>query len=122
MTKPSGIPVSLVELSEKIHLDRKSNPVDYAPPPFREDPAILHVKTFGELPTKELDEIMNAVEAEIEALKKEAQAVRDMYMKHTTRITSSIQRLQEGVKLSMETMGSLRAQCLKLDNGDTPEV
>ena len=85
----------------------------YAPKPPVE-PA-HQIRTFGELPTRELDDIIAAAEAEIALLKKDAQAIRDMYVKHTNRIADDIRRLQEGVRLSMETMKQLRDQCTALD-------
>jgi hypothetical protein len=95
----------------------------FAPPAIRnahqEEVAINQIKSFGALPTKELDEIVAAAKAEIAHLEADAQAIRDMYMKHTKRVEADIKRLQEGVKLSMETMRLLREQCAKLDE---PEV
>ena len=97
--------------------ERREGHLDYAPPRVREESQVLvkQVETFGELPTKELDDIVAAAEAEIAALKRDAQAVRDMYVKHTQRIAADIKRLQEGVRLSMDTMKALREQCVKLD-------
>lgn len=88
----------------------------YAPPQIRglEQPART-VKTFSELLTRELDDIVAAAEAEIAALKSEAQGVRDMYTTYTDGIAEDIKRLQEGVALSMKTMLSLREQCAALN-------
>ena len=119
-----GKPIDMNELARKIEEDYPqesesppTSPRDYAPPALRgaPTPPMEQVKTFAELPTKELDEIVTAAEAEIAELKRDAQAVRDMYTKHTQRITADIERLREGVRLSMETMEALRVQCLKLD-------
>lgn len=101
-------------------LDQETDAVQsFAPPAIRnanrEDVAIDQIKSFGALPTKELDEIVAAAKAEIAHLENDAQAIRDMYMKHTRRVEADIKRLQEGVKLSMETMRLLREQCAKLD-------
>lgn len=99
-------------------------PLEYAPPHVRDlygnvpaaaEPAIDQVERFGALPTKEIDEIVAAAEAEIANLKRDAQAVRDLYVKHTSRIAADIKRLREGVSLSMEMMGKLREQCIALD-------
>lgn len=97
-------------------------PDAYAPPDLREDPTLQQIKSFGELPTKEIDEIIATAESELATLKRDAQAVRDMYVKHTTRIASDIKRLQEGVKLSMETMKNLRQQCAALDSPHQPDT
>lgn len=99
-------------------------PLEYAPLAVRERELemlpIKQVLTFGELPTKELDDIVAAVEAELAALKKEAQVVRDLYVKHTTRIADDMKRLQEGVRLSMETIKTLHNQCIKLNEQAEP--
>jgi hypothetical protein len=89
----------------------------YAPPAIRNDQeaAITQVKTFGELPTRELDAIIAAAKGEIAALELDCQAIRDMYIKHTTRVAGDIKRLQDGVKAAMETMRVLREQCAQLD-------
>lgn len=96
-----------------------SRPEDYAPRAYRDhfvqDAAIQHVTSFGGLPTSEIDEVLKAAKSEVARLEEECQAVRDIYVKHTTRIIEDIKRLQEGVKLSMQTMENLRAQCLQLD-------
>lgn len=88
----------------------------YAPPQIRGlDQPTRTVKTFSELLTRELDDIVAAAEAEIAALKSEAQGVRDMYTTYTDGIAEDIKRLQEGVALSMKTMLSLREQCEALN-------
>lgn len=79
------------------------------------DQVIEHVAKFTELPTNELDEMVNAAEDEIRTLKAEAQHIRDVYQKYTNKLTEDIKRLREGVKLSMETMQTLRDQCVALD-------
>jgi hypothetical protein len=107
------------ELAQQID---KPEPIDYAPPAIRnpggvpgDEPAVRQIATFGELPTKEIDEIIAAAEAEVEELKRTAQLVRSMYVRCTDRITADVKRLREGVRLSMETMQALREQCLQLN-------
>lgn len=88
-----------------------SQPTRY--PPTAE---VLHVvKTFGELPTKEIDDLIEAAENEIAELKREAQGVRNLYTEYTTRITEDIKRLQTGVAASLKTMQELREHCAKLN-------
>jgi len=82
-----------------------------------EEPMADQVKSFGELPTRELDQIVSAAEAEIAALKLDAQAIRDMYVKHTNRVAADIDRLREGIKVSMVTLNTLRQQITDLDAG-----
>lgn len=101
--------------------NKRPGPEEYAPRSLRNQLGqqsnlpVTQIMSFGELPTKELDEIVAAAEAEIARLKADAQAVRDLYTKHTSRIAADIKRLQEGVRLSMKTMEALRAQCIQLD-------
>lgn len=92
-------------------------PEAYAPPALRE-PVIEQVQNFGELPTKEIDEMISSLEDEIAALKREAQGIRDIYMQNVTRITSDIRRLAEGVRFSMEAMNTLRTKCKTIDTVD----
>lgn len=88
----------------------------FAPPQIRGlDQPARTVKTFAELLTRELDDIVAAAEAQIADLKREAQGVRDMYTTYTDGIAEDIKRLQEGVALSMKTMLSLREQCAALN-------
>src|SRR4030095_10820221 len=101
----------------------------YAPPHIRNglngpgpaEEAVEKVEKFGDLPTKELDEIVKAAEESIADLKRDAQAVRVLYVKHTSRIAADIKRLHEGVKLSIELMDKLRAQCIQLDQTPQPK-
>lgn len=90
-------------------------PARFNPPP-RPTAEVLHVvKTFGELPTKEIDDLIEAAENEIAELKREAQGVRNLYTEYTTRITEDIKRLQLGVAASLKTMQELREHCAKLN-------
>lgn len=87
----------------------------YAPPSQRPDMVVEQVLRFGDLPTKELDDIIAAAEGEIAALKVDAQVIRDAYVKHTTRVVEDVKRLQSEIKLSMDLMHALRQQCNLLD-------
>lgn len=87
----------------------------FAPPAHRQDAIVEQVVKFGDLPTKELDDIIAAAENEIQALKSDAQAIRDMYSKHTERVVVDVKRLQGEVKLAMNLMAELRKHCGLLD-------
>lgn len=115
--------VDFDKLAKEILSESTSAVVSYAPPKFREDQQLLvkQIETFGQLPTKELDEIVTAAENQLARLKDEAQVIRDMYVKHTTRVAADIKRLQEGIKLSLETMKNLREQCAQLDGPEAQE-
>ena len=110
-------PIDLNRLANEI-AKKPPEVVAYAPPSQRPDAidrTIEQVHMFGDLPTKELDDIILAAENEIAALKADAQAIRDMYVKHTERVVNDVKRLQSEVKLSMQLMHELRTQCGLLD-------
>ena len=114
-------PVDFTQLAKEIS-QRPAAPggsVAYAPPKHRPDAIVEQVLQFGDLPTKELDDIIAAAENEIAALKADAQAIRDMYSKHTQRVVADVKHLQSEVKLSMNLMKELRKQCGLLDANAT---
>jgi hypothetical protein len=110
----AAIPIDFETLAAEISNHGKG-PVAYAPPQYRPDAIVEQVVKFGDLPTKELDDIIAAAENEIAALKSDAQAIRDMYSKHTERVVVDVKRLQGEVKLAMTLMSELRKQCGLLD-------
>jgi hypothetical protein len=111
-----------------------AGPTAYAPPHIREysehpantgwringpapaEPVFEQIETFGALPTKELDDIIAAAEANLANLKRDAQAVRDLYAKHTARIIADVKRLHQGVNFSVDLMNELREKVLALDS------
>jgi aspartate ammonia-lyase len=105
----------------------KPEPIDYAPPAIRngvlgDEQALRQIASFGELPTKEIDEIMSAAVAEIEELKRTCQLVRNLYVKAVDQVTADAKRLREGVRLSMKTLETLREQCLALNVNEIVET
>jgi hypothetical protein len=116
LAREIGVSAEMKRVTEQEEVKR------YAPPAVRGDvlreaekPPEDQVKTFGELPTKELDEITAKAEAEIALLKKEMQAVRDLYVNHTRRIVNRITRLRAGIKVTMGYLDKLKAECAQLD-------
>ena len=95
-----------------------TGPDVYAPPAHRDDVVVAVTKqitSFGALPTKEIDVIIEAAEAEVALLKTEAQKVRDRYIQDIEQLRANTARFLRGVKLSMDTMQTLREQCEQLD-------
>lgn len=93
--------------------------IDYAPPAVRQqqlESSVVQVKSFGELPTKEIDEMIAKAKADIAKLEEKGQAVRDVYVKHTGQIMEAIKTLQETVQLGMKTLDQLNEQCTALAN------
>jgi hypothetical protein len=124
--KSNGRPEPRVDMKELVKRIEETTAVvqEFAPknhvPP--DAPVIEHIARFGELPTKEIDDVIAAAEAEIADLKRDAQAVRDLYSKYTAKLIEDTKRLREGVRLSMETMKQLRDQCQALDDPPKFEV
>lgn len=118
---PTKAQADLDKLAREI--TRSSGPAAYAPPEVRnrddQQMLIKQVEKFGSLPTQELDEMIAQVEREIEAIKRDAQVIRDTYLKYTTHLTERIKRLQDSVKLSSQTLATLRDQSIMLN---PPEV
>lgn len=88
-------------------------PSNYAPLAKRQamEAPMKQVLTFGDLPTKEIDELISRTKQNIAQLEQDAQAVRDIYVKHTTRIIEEMKALDERVQLSMATLRDLKEQC-----------
>lgn len=114
------------DMSELVALDKLERELqDFAPAALRAEPLeqpITQVKSFGELPTRELDTLIRETEEQIAKLKGDAQAVRDIYSKHTARITRDLKLLQEVVKLGANTLKDLRDQCHGLNSTDKEQV
>lgn len=83
-------------------------------------PEEARVRFFKDLPTRELDEIVEAAGKEYEALKMECQQIRNAYIYYTELVAKRVQLLREGMRLSMETMKQLRDQCEELNEPPTP--
>ena len=117
----------LLRRIEQDHPHDHVEPRDYAPPAVRRQPTVdeaveLSIRTvasFGELPTKEIDVIIRETREEIDTLEREAQKIRDNYMRSTTQLTDRIEQLRELVRLSMGTMRTLQEQCGALNQVGT---
>jgi hypothetical protein len=108
-------------------IDKPREPIDYAPPAVRNGPlgdeqALRQIASFGELPTKEIDEIISAAVAEVEELQRTGQLVRNLYVKAVDQLTADAKRLREGVRLSMKTLEALREQCIALNVNEVVET
>jgi len=79
------------------------------------DMAVRVIATFGALPKSELDELISAAEEQIGDLKKEAQEIRDQYVRRTDALSKEIKRLTAGCTLARDTLGQLRKQVAELD-------
>ena len=118
-TRPPPI-LDMNELAERMKVPPLEHPLDtYAPPKAKTERlaemAVKTVETFGALPTTELDEIIRAAEAEINALKIEGQQIRDDYVRRTETLTANIRRMMDGCVLARKTLDALRGQVQALD-------
>lgn len=110
----------------KLKPEGEPTPRDYAPPAVRQvgptEKVIDTVQSFGSMPTKEIDDVITAAEQELARLKHAAAEVQRDYLRRTTQLVADLNRMREGVRLSMETMKALREQCHQLNARDvTPE-
>jgi hypothetical protein len=118
----------LGELARQLDVDYPApptNPVDYAQPAHRNErpqPSdIQQIKSFAELPAREIDEIIAGAKAEFETLEKKAMALKESYNNQAQRLLDDFDKLRSGMKLSDEMFDNLRAQVLKLDATDQQE-
>jgi hypothetical protein len=98
---------------------------DYAPkkrPPKEELPelAMKVIRTFGALPTTELDEMIHLMEVEVAQIKRDAEQIKSDYFALTSDMVANIKRLTSGCALAKETLGTLRTQVLNLNGEATP--
>ena len=112
-------PVDMDELADSI---RASD--EYAPPARRvdhmESVAVRAIQKFAELPTDEIDRVIEAAEAEYSELKAEAQRIKETYHDGVEQLSARLKRFMSGVKLSTEAFQHLREQCLALDQPTKP--
>ena len=73
---------------------RPMGTLDRIPPAITEEERVL---SFRDLPTRELDEIVEAAGKEYEALKAECQQIRNAYIHYTNNVAKQVQRLREGM-------------------------
>jgi hypothetical protein len=80
------------------------------------DLAIKVIKTFGALPTTELDEMIHAMEVEVAQIKRDAEQIKSDYYALTSEMVSNIKRLTSGCSLAKEALSTLRTQVLELNS------
>lgn len=101
-----------------------AGPEVYAQPRHRTEnkveQTIKTVDEFKALPTAEIDDVINAAKQELAALEKDAQEIRDDYIRKTDELKRNIKRIMAGCVLAHETMNELRKQVSALDN--PPEI
>ena len=122
--------VDMNEIANRMNLpalENPSTPEAYAQPHYRQgnkvDQTIKTVDEFKALPTTEIDDIINAAEQELNALKVDAQLIRDQYVQKVEELKRNIKRIMAGCVLAHETMNELRKQVEALDNPQaTPQV
>jgi hypothetical protein len=80
------------------------------------DLAIKVIKTFGALPTTELDEMIHAMEVEVAQIKRDAEQIKADYFSLTSEMVSNIKRLTSGCSLAKDALAILRTQVLELNS------
>jgi hypothetical protein len=89
----------------------------WQPPAVGPDPhdAGPVIATFEELPTKEIDTILQAAREELASIEEHANAVKRMHSEHVAQIKADVERLRENIKLAANTFDALRNQIVALD-------
>lgn len=80
--------------------------------------AAAQVQRFGDLPTEEIDKLLDRLEQQREEIIKAAQAIKDVYAKHTERLKADIAQLQEKGDLTKKMLDGLLASMVKIENGE----
>ena len=100
---------------------------DYAPPSVREVRDVVRreapapferIMSFAELPTKALDDQIAALKTGVANAEKETQDLRDVYMKHYTRLQDEAKRLAQHLTLTEQMLKAMRDQQRQLDEPD----
>lgn len=98
-------PVRLSDLanSQMNQLAGQISPSMLMTPPKPAAPTPDQIKSFIDLPTKNLDMMLAELRTEMETLERTAQAIRDHYQAETERLVDAIALVKEAVRLGMET-------------------
>ena len=89
-------------------------PAEFVPPKDRTEQigrlTLNAVDSFAELPTKELDSLIEGVEAKLAEIKKKANAIKADYMERTTELKAAVARLNEACCKGEAKMEELHVQ------------
>jgi hypothetical protein len=93
----------------------RGSPLEYAPPAVRNQQLpvdiIREVKLFGELMTRELDELFTRLDGKFAQFKERGEQLRRLYTKHTDEMADGLNKLEREVDLVIDTIRTLHDQC-----------
>jgi len=84
--------------------------------------AVNAVKSFSELRTKEVDQVIRDVEDELTQLKERGQRLRDLFTAGTDEIEARAKVLRSVVSLADASFEDLEKRCKELYSGGTPDL
>lgn len=116
--------VSLKQMADQMGVPETDSPLKYAQPSYRRPPvqpakfdeAAGLIKSFGELPIKEIDDLIRAGDAEWANIKRDYQNEIDRHASEIKRLQDNVKRFQDGVKLFVDAHKTARAQMEQLDS------
>jgi hypothetical protein len=84
------------------------------------DQAVAVITTFGELPTKEMDDAILALKEELAVIEDEAQQVRNAYVEVTDRLRRHIEKQKAVHKIARAAFTAMSDQCAALEQPELP--
>src|SRR5262245_9647908 len=120
---PRTVVASLPEIEDEIA--KVARPPDQYLPPHRRtqelgELTVSGVKSFAELPTSQIDNLIEAVEIRLTKIKEKAEAIKADYKRRTDELTSEINRLNEACVKSENKLGELHSQLDELYQPNKP--
>jgi len=87
-------------------------------PPPSVDSALKTVKSFSELKTKEIDQVIQEVEAELNDLKERGQVLRNLFNAGTEEIEARAKTLRSMIAAADTSLKELERRCKEIYQGD----
>lgn len=84
------------------------------------DHAVAVITAFGDLPTREMDDTIFALEEELGVIKDEAQRVRNAYVEVTDRLRRHIEKQKAVHKIAKAAFAAMATQCAALEQPELP--
>lgn len=118
-----SLPVAIDLDGLEQHLRQGQQIADYAPKRNQVediDRAVRTIATFAALPTKEIDDTVQALEEELADIKADAQRVRNAYVEVTDRLLKHMERQKAVHQIARTAFAAMRDQCTALDQPELP--
>lgn len=120
--RPAEDPSSVQHLIQQVEKDIKGLvPAEYVPPKDRTAQigrlTVNAVNSFAELPTAELDGLIKGMELKLAQIKEKAAQIREDYVRRTTELRESVERLNQACMKGEIKMGELYEQLDEIYKG-----